>query len=185
MDEELTLRELGRLENERKLRSIPGHVLETTWVREAQIEAVIDAVLAATFSGSPESLVHARHVGEWCARIAAGIEFGPDPSFARRVGVLADIDPGVLEMLPELECFTASVRAYQQVSVTGYNIPSATTLIVHVADEFARRLNRYEHHNGPSPSAVMIGMLTESNEGTRVSVEALQAVLHLRHIRVA
>ena len=45
MDTELTLHELSRLEAQRKLRDLPAAVLETAWVREAQIEAVIDAVL--------------------------------------------------------------------------------------------------------------------------------------------
>jgi hypothetical protein len=45
MDTELTLHELERLEAQRKLRDLPAALVETAWVREAQIEAVIDAVL--------------------------------------------------------------------------------------------------------------------------------------------
>ena len=90
MDTELTLHELERLEAQRKLRDLPAAIVETAWVREAQIEAVIDAVLTVALGA--EATAHARHAGEWCARIAAALPNGPDPSLARRVGVLGDID---------------------------------------------------------------------------------------------
>ena len=64
MNDELTLHELTRLEAERKLQALPAAVLETAWVREAQIEAVIDAVLAVAFGDDTQALARARHAGD-------------------------------------------------------------------------------------------------------------------------
>lgn len=173
MDEALTLVELCRLEAERKLRAISLDVLETAFVREAQIEAVIDAVLAVTYASSPEGLAHARHVGEFCARIAANLQFGPDPSFARRVGVLCDLDPSALASIPELDRFASYIRDYQATSVEAADEPTTMSLIVHVADEFDRVVTHFAREHGRSPSVALRRMIAESDADTRRIVEAL------------
>ncbi|MHB8148183.1 MAG: hypothetical protein ACYDGM_13125, partial [Vulcanimicrobiaceae bacterium] len=145
MDDELTLHELQRLEAERRLRSIPGEVLETAWVREAQIEAVIDAVLAVTLGAAAPVYGHARHVGEWCARIAEGLPYGPDPAFARRVGVLCDVAPAALERIREVRHLAPYVREYQNFAMKGAGNPHTMAVIVAVADEFATCLSPDEH----------------------------------------
>lgn len=178
MDEELSLGEVGRLEAERKLASIPEDVLETAWVREAQIEAVIDAVLAVTLDDTI-AVIHARHVGEWSARIAKALEFGPHPVFARRVGVLSDADPDALERIPELSRFADHVREFQTISMKGTAAPKTLALIVAVADEFDRRVMEYAKHRAPAPSVALRQMLAEANHETRPIVEALaSAVAH-------
>lgn len=171
MDEELTLHELTRLEAERKLRSLPAAVLETAWVREAQIEAVIDAVLVVALGGA-EAIARARHTGEWCARIAGAMACGPDPAFARRVGVLGDVDPAALERIPELRNLASP--------------PRTMALIARVAREFDERISPDEHGRCTSPHAVLGAMLARADEVTRPIIEALQNAVHpVRHVRVA
>lgn len=179
MDDDLTLHELRRLEAERRLASIPEEALEAAWVREAQIEAVIDAVLAVTLDDQM-ALVHARHVGEWSARIATALEFGPDPSFARRVGVLSDVDPDALERIPELFRFADHVREFQTISIKGTVAPKTVALIVAVADEFDRRVMEYAKNRGPSPSVALAQMLAEANHEMRPIVEALASVVQFK-----
>jgi HD-GYP domain-containing protein (c-di-GMP phosphodiesterase class II) len=172
MDDELTLHELQQLEAERKLASIPEATLETAWVREAQIEAVIDAVLAVTLD-DPMALLHARHVGEWSARIAMALEFGPDPSFARRVGVLSDVDPDALERIPELLRFADHVREFQTISIKETASPKTVALIVAVADQFDRVVAQFARQRGPSPLFALKKMLEGADAQTRRIVEAL------------
>jgi hypothetical protein len=173
MDDELTLHELARLEAERKLRSLPAGVLETSWVREAQIEAVIDAVLVVGLRGAgPIAL--ARHTGEWCARIAAALPDGPDPSLARRVGVLSDIEPATLERIAELRHIPIRAKSALLAS------------IAQVAREFATRIEPDERGHVTSPHVVLRAMTAKADAHTRPIVEALQAALHVNaHARVA
>lgn len=135
----LTLSTLDRLEAERKLRSMPASLLESSWARATQREAVIDALLTVLTSGSPSAYAHARHVGEWSARIAQHVVSGPDASFLRCCGVLSQMDPGVLERLPEVRKFAPVVRTFQSIRMgqdaTG-GIARRAALIVCVADEF-------------------------------------------------
>ncbi len=172
MDIELTVHELTRLEAERKLRSLPEAVLETAWVREAQIEAVIDAVLAVALGGDAQALARARHAGEWSARIAGALSGGPDPSLARRVAVLSEIDAAVLERITELRHIA---RASDQVrSIAG------------VAREFDARISPDEHGRCASPHLVLRAMLAHADDATRPIVDALEAALQpARHARVA
>lgn len=165
MDYELTLHELTRLEAERKLQTLPGAVLETAWVREAQIEAVIDAVLVVAFGDDTAALAQARHTGEWCARIAAVLADGTDPSVARRAGVLSDIAPAVLERIAELR-HIASRAKHPQLAA-----------IVSVAREFAAQIEPDEQGRVVSPHLVLRTMTAKADAQTRPIVEALQNAL--------
>ena len=170
MDHQLTLHELQRLEAERKLRTIPAELLDVAWVREAQIEAVIDAVLAVTVGGDAAALAEARHVGEWCARIAASLAYGPEPSFARRVGALADVDPIALERIPELRNVAPHVADYQRLSmVAADGEPRVLSLIVAVASEFDARISEGQR----SAASVLRTMLGEAAPAHRAIVQAL------------
>lgn len=172
MDTELTLHELERLEAQRKLRDLPVAILETAWVREAQIEAVIDAVLIVALGA--EASAHARHAGEWCARIAAALPNGPDPSLARRIGVLGDVDRAVLERIVEL-------RHIAQRACDGL-----LQQIASVAREFEAWISPDEFGRSKSPNIVLPAMLANADDATRPIVEALASVLHTtRHARVA
>lgn len=169
-DEELLLHELQRLEAERKLRAIPRVILETGWVHEAQVEAVIDAVIAVSLSGDVAAIAHARHVGEWCARIACQMRGEPKPSFARRLGVLADCDPSALAMIQELRHLAPYVEQYQrtQVGATNDN-PDVASLIVRVASEFDERIASEQR----SPGEILREMGCRSDEASRPIVQAL------------
>lgn len=136
---EFTLRVLDRLEGERKLRAIPKALLESAWASEAQTEAVIDALLTATSVGKPGAYGHARQVGEWAARIGVHVANAPSPAFLRRCGVLADVDPWVLERLAEVREFASTVRAYQSMRIgapVGDGPQRTAARIILVADEF-------------------------------------------------
>jgi hypothetical protein len=163
MDDVLTLHELARLEAERKLRSLPPALFETAWVREAQIEAVIDAVLVVGLSDA--ALARARHTGEWCSRIAAALSDGPDPSLARRAGVLSDIDASVLERIAELRHVAERAKSPQLAS------------IVEVAREFAACIEPDERGHVTSPVVVLRAMSANANALTQPIVEALQSAL--------
>jgi hypothetical protein len=177
MDDELTLSEIRRLEAERKLRSIPPDILESTWVSEAQVEAVIDAVLAVTLGGAA-AVARCRHVGEWCARIAAVLPYGPDPDFARRVGVLRDVDPSALERIRELQQVAAYVRAYQAFAIAGAPQPRTMSLIVAVADQFHDRITPDERGGAASANGALQAMLRDAGDESRPIVEALAAAVH-------
>jgi hypothetical protein len=167
MDNELTLHELSRLEAERKLRALPATVLETAWVREAQIEAVVDAVLAVALGDDTEALARARHTGEWCARIADALTDGPDPSLARRAGVLSGIAPAVLERIAELRHIPSRATHPQLAS------------IVQVAREFAARIEPDARGHVTSPHVVLRAMIAKADALSRPVVEALQRTLHV------
>ncbi|HTU69086.1 MAG TPA: hypothetical protein VMF11_02100 [Candidatus Baltobacteraceae bacterium] len=185
MDEELTLHELTRLEADRKLKSLPTAVLETAWVREAQVEAVIDAVLVVALSNT-QAIARARHAGEWCARIAGALPCGPDPAFARRVGALSEVDPAALERIPELRHLAPYVRDYQAYAIEGGGNPRAMSLVTCVAREFDERITLDEDGRAPSPQAVLGMMIAHADEITRPIVEALQTAVHpVSHVRVA
>ena len=186
MDDELTLQELRRLEAERKLVSIPVQVLETAWVREAQVEAVIDAVLAVTFGANVSAYAHARHVGEWSARIAGALSFGPDPTFARRVGALSESDPQALERIAELEHLAPYVREYQAYALEGGANPRAMSLIVAAATEFDSRIAPDVNGHAPSARAVLAAMLRAADPTARPILEALaSAAGACKRVRVA
>jgi hypothetical protein len=172
MDIELTLHELTRLEADRKLRILPETVLETAWVREAQIEAVIDAVLAVALGGDAQALARARHTGEWSARIATALPGGPDPSLARRVGVLSEIDAAVLDRIAELRHIGS--------------VSNQLRSIASVAREFDRQISPDENNRCASPSIVLRAMLAKADDLTRPIVKALETALQpARHARVA
>ena len=173
MDEQLTLREVRRLEAERKLQSIPEAVLETAWVREAQVEAVIDAVLSVTVGGEARAYAHARHVGQWCARMAAGLPSGPDPVLARRVGVLADVDPAVLDRVDEVAHLAPYVRDYQAAALDPPETASVMSIMVMVAAEFEQRLATCRYGTYATPLAVLRTMMAS---GTSVSAPVLDAL---------
>jgi hypothetical protein len=172
MDCELSIHELTRLEAERKLRSLPEALLKTAWVREAQVEAVIDAVLAVALGGDVKALAHSRHAGEWSARIAKALPGGPDPSIARRVGVLSQIDSAVLERIAELRHITS--------------VSDQLRLIANVAGEFDKNISPDENNRCASPSIVLRSMLANADDLTRPIVKALETALQpARHARVA
>lgn len=138
-DLDFTLRGLDRLEAERRLRSLPAEVLANSWAGQAQTEAVADALLTAATLDRPAAYVHARHVGEWAARIAACLPGAPNAEFMRRCGVLAELDPEVLERLPEVRECAPVVRAFQSRRLgqdAGGSLAQAAGRIIGVADEF-------------------------------------------------
>ena len=139
-DDALLLDELHRLETERKLRAIPDALLQTAWVRDAQVEAVIDAVLAVKYDGDARGYAGARHVGEWCARIAHAMPDIVDHAFARRAGVLSRVEPEILSRLPELRHLAPPVRGFQASVDSRDTCASALTLIIAVASDFEKRL---------------------------------------------
>ena len=174
MDTELTLHELGRFEAQRKLRDLPAAIVETAWVREAQVEAVIDAVLAVALAGDVRAEARARHTGEWCARIAGALSSGPDPALARRVGVLSQIDAAVLDRIAELRHIARHVGGGQ------------LALIAQVAREFDHRISPDEHGRCTSPQLALRAMRANAGDAMCPIVEALEAALHTaRHARVA
>jgi len=136
MDDEAILDVIAACETERKLLAIPAAILELAWRREAQVEAVVDAVLHSTFVDDQKSYAQARRVGEWCARLAVALPYGPDPSFARRVGVLREIAPSLLERLPETQPIAAVVRMCQKQSLSKDIDAPTIALIVAAAEEF-------------------------------------------------
>jgi hypothetical protein len=176
MDYELTLHELRRLEAERKLREIPERILETAWVRDAQIEAVIDAVLAVTYADDAAGYAHARHVGEWSARIAMTLPFGPDVIFARRVGVLADVDPRALERIAELAHLARYVAEFQRCSIEHPKHVRTISLIVETAREFDLSISSDE---GVSAATILRRMRAEADESALPMVDALANALRL------
>jgi hypothetical protein len=174
MDKELTLHELSRLEAERKLQELPAALLETAWVREAQIEAVIDAVVAVALGGDAQAIARARHAGEWCARIATTLPGGLDPSTARRVGVLSDVNCAVLERIVELR------------HIARHACDDQMKQVVSVAREFDQRISPDEFGRSISPNVVLRAMLANASEATRPIVAALASTLHRpSHARVA
>ncbi len=179
MDEQVTLHALDRLEAERKLRSIPAVLLETTWVLDAQVEAVIDALLAAATAGDERAYAHARHVGEWCARIAANLPCAPGAAFMRRCGVLADLDPAVLERVRDVRDCAAVVRAFQRLRIVEEREPEVLTaaLIVAAADEFDALIFEADEERRLSPSAALRTICAAANEQTRPIVRALVQTL--------
>ena len=179
MDEQLTLHELRRLEAQRKLQTIPRLILDTAWVREAQVEAVIDAVLASLVGGDAQAYVHARHVGQWCERIAEALPFGPNPSFARRVGLLAEVDPETLERICELKHVAASVRDYQAAAILGAREHQTMSTIVIVAEEFESRIAPRSDGTSDSASAVFKCMLERAPQGHLPAVAALGRALRV------
>ena len=174
MDTELTLHELSRLEAQRKLRDLPSAVVETAWVREAQIEAVIDAVLAVALGGDAEATARARHTGEWCARIAATLPNGPEPSLARRFGVLSNIDPATLGRIAELR------------HIAQHALDGPLRRIATVAREFDAWISPDEFGRAKSPHIVLSAMLSKAEDSTRPIIEALGNALNATsHARVA
>jgi hypothetical protein len=182
MDEELTLHELGRLEAQRKLRAIPERALKTAWVREAQIDAVVDAVLAVTADADARAYSHARHMGEWCARIAAGVPHGPDSSSARRVGALHAVEPSALERIPELRHLAKHVRDYRR-GESGEPVNRCLmSLIVSAAEEFDNRLSSDENGHCASPQLALRSMLARADERSRVVVQALMKAVRSENV---
>ncbi len=175
MDDELTRHELDRLEAQRKLQAIPSEILETAWVREAQIEAVVDALLTVGSGGDVRVQARARRTGEWCARIAAQLLAG-DPADFRRAGVLKNIAPGLLEQIPELAHLSAYVRDYQAVSAGKPGGRLTPGHIIAVADEFDARIDALDECD-VSPREVLDGMLGGAQPARRGIVEALAAAL--------
>ncbi len=175
MDEELTRHELDRLEAQRKLQAIPREILETVWVREAQIEAVVDAVLTVGSGVDVRVQARARRTGEWCARIAAQLSVG-DPADFRRAGVLRKIAPALLDQIPELAHLSGYVREYQAVATGASDGRLTSGHIISVADEFDARIDALDEGD-VNPRAVLDGMLGTAQPPQRRIVEALAAAL--------
>lgn len=181
MDLSLTLAELDRLETERKLRAIPAAVLGATWVLDAQVEAVIDALLIANTAHDEWSYAHARHTGEWAARIAAQLAFAPAPCFARRCGVLAEIDPAVIERVREVRECAPVAREFQEMRVGEAAADMhAATVIVAVAEEFDSLIFAADDNRRHSPNDALRVMRYCADVRTLPIIEAL-----LRAIRTA
>ena len=171
----LTLGELERLEAERKLRSIPAVILDSTWVLHAQEEAVIDAVLLATTAGDNRAYAHARHTGEWAARIATELPGSPAAEFMRRCGVLADANPAALERIREVRDCTRVVRAFQHMRLGGDASPDVVVpaLIIAIADEFDLRIFEDLDAERYSPNNALRIMQRSAEARTTPIVQAL------------
>ncbi|HLI94647.1 MAG TPA: hypothetical protein VKT72_01015 [Candidatus Baltobacteraceae bacterium] len=159
---------LDRLEAQRKLKSIPAVLLESAWVLEVQVEAVIDAVLVATTGGSDQAAAHARHTGEWASRIAAELPHAPGPAFMRRCGVLAQIDSAILARVRELREYASAVRDFQH----GGDSIAAHILAVAAAFDSLIVAASPEERYPPSDALRMISQ--SADETTRSVVEALR-----------
>ncbi|HEY5341920.1 MAG TPA: hypothetical protein VIK27_12900, partial [Candidatus Aquilonibacter sp.] len=124
------------------------------------------------------AVARARHTGEWCARIAASLPYGPEPSFARRVGVLRDADPDALDRIAELEHLAGYVREYQAFAIEGAADPCTMTLIATVSDQFAERTAPNANGCSASANAVLHAMTRAADDVMRPIVEALRAAVH-------
>jgi len=164
MDEELTRHELARLEAQRKLQRLPSEILETAWVREAQIEAVIDAALAFAMGGDVGALERARQTGEWSARIAAQLGYPGDIADIRRAGVLQEVDPLVLARIPELAHLPALAENARVGQILG------------VADEFVCGLAA-QGECAVNPRVVLGKMREKASPSILPVVEALGTAL--------
>lgn len=175
------LSEIERREAERKAKVIPEQLL-AAWALESQTEAVIDALLAAWTHDAPQSAVHARHVGEWAARIAAELSCAPSPAFMRRCAVLANLNPAILETLPEVRDCAPVVRAFQgaRMQKAGNGELRSAALIVAVADEFQSLLDERSERRGASDA--MRVMVQCSDEESREIVHALLRAAHATHL---
>lgn len=174
-----TLDELDRLEAQRKLRSIPAALLDGAWVLEAQQEAVVDALLITAAAGDERAYAHARHTGEWAARIAAELPFAPRPAFARRCGVLAELDPAVLECIPEVREVSAAVRAFQRLRMSKSVEPDvqAAALIVAVADQYDGMIFAGPETKRCSPKDALRMMLRTADAAAIEIVQALRRAI--------
>lgn len=181
---DLTLATLERLEATRRLQSIPAALLESSWALEAQTEAVIDALLAVTAAGD-RAYAHARHVGEWAARIAANLPCAPNTAFMRRCGALADLDPATLERVREVRDCAPVVREYQRLRMR-LEAPDeirTAALIVAVADEFDSLIFDCDDEDRHSPNDALRVMTACADTESRDIVAALgSAAKHVRHL---
>jgi hypothetical protein len=159
---------LERLEAERKLRSMPSAVLETAWVLDAQVEAVIDAVLVVATAGDHRAFAHARHTGEWASRIAAEVPDGPDPSHMRRSGALAGIDPALLARIPELREYAAAVTAFQS------SADSASAKIIAAASAFDELIAAPDAAARYAPGDALRMLCQSATPRTRGVIDALR-----------
>lgn len=130
-------------------------------------EAALDALLRGL--GDEAAYVHARHTGEWSARIAASLSVGPDRAFLRRCGALAEFDPDAIERVPELAPCAPVVRAFQRLRMM--DAPDEDTgtpaIIVAVADEFDARVMRE-----PENAAQTLRSMWRHSTGRRRTVVA-------------
>lgn len=173
--------QVERREAERKAKAIPEQLLGSAWALESQTEAVIDALLAATTHDAPQSAIHARHVGEWAARIAEQMPCAPSPSFMRRCGVLADMDPLILEKLPEVRDCASVVRAFQRARMQRqHGELRSAALIVAIADEFQSLLGQSDERCGASN--VMRAMVQCADEESREVIQALLRAARATHL---
>jgi HD-GYP domain-containing protein (c-di-GMP phosphodiesterase class II) len=159
---------LDRLEAQRRLKSIPAVILETSWVLDAHIEAVIDAVLVAVTAGDDRAFAHARHTGEWASRIAAELPQAPSPPFMRRCGVLAQADPAVLSRIRELREYAVAIHEFQ------HGIDSTAARILTVAAAFDSLIFAADPEQRYAPSDALRMLLQSAHPGAREIVAALR-----------
>lgn len=158
---------------------MPAEMLESSWARDVQTEAVIDALLVFSTAADTRMYVHARNVGEWAARIAAKLPCAPSPAFMRRCGVLSEVDPAILERLPETRDVALAVRAFQEIRMaedTIHGVARIAALIVCVAQEFDSLAFGAPDRRVSASDALRMLQRTASNE-TREVVRALALVL--------
>ncbi len=171
---------MERLEAERKLRCIPAPLLESSWVLDAQTQAVVDALLVCSTSADDRAYAHARHVGEWSARIAAEVPCAPEPAFMRRCGVLADVEPVVLERIPEVRDCAPVVSAYQRLEMSGDvlgGFETAAARIIAVAGEFDSLISTADAERRYAPADALRMMARTAGEQKRPLVNALRAAM--------
>lgn len=183
---DLAFAEVQRLEKERRLRSIPSRVLESSPTLEAQVEAVIDAVLTATLDDNMRAYVHARNAGEWAARIAEMLPEASSARFARRCTVLADCNPTVLERLPELRPYAPTIRAFQRAQMSSRFADSdgdpidIDLLVMFVAQQFDDFIVDAATQ-GRSLRAAMTALKLSDCSAVRRIASALERGVDLRH----
>ena len=87
---------------------------------------------------------------------------GPEPSLARRFGVLSNIDPAVLERIAELR------------HIAQHALDGPLRRIATVAREFDAWISPDEFGRCKSPHIVLSAMLAKAEDSTRPIVEALE-----------
>lgn len=183
-DLNVTLSALDRLEAERRLRTMPRAIVESAWALESQTEAVVDALLAAWGYAAPETVVHARHVGEWAARIATELPRAPSPGFMRRCGVLANLNPAIIEKLPEVRDCAPVVDAFQRLRmcVRGASEVRTAALIVATADEFDTLAFGADANRCVSPLEALRVIMRCADEESHEVVQALVRAARATHV---
>ncbi len=138
---------------------------------ESQAEAVLDAVLLALTAGNTRAYARARHVGEWCARMAAELPSAPAAAFMRRCGVLARLDPRAFDCIAELREYAPVVRAFQR------GAECTETRVIAVAEEFDSLVFDRAKDHRCAPSDALRMLIRSADEGGKPIIDALRKAM--------